>query len=62
MIRQLGEQASERTVKTIKLSNYRILHFATHGLVASETALFNEKAEPALAEPRWTIPPGNWTM
>src|SRR5262249_51552312 len=46
---KLGQDANERVVKSMRLSDYRILHFATHGLMADETALFNEKSEPALA-------------
>jgi CHAT domain-containing protein len=46
---KLKNEASERVLKSSRLSDYRVLHFATHGLVAGETALYNEKAEPALA-------------
>lgn len=46
---KLGPQASEAMVKSLKLGDYRIVHFATHALVAGEVALFSEQAEPALA-------------
>jgi CHAT domain-containing protein len=46
---KLGKEASERVLKGTKLDEYRIVHFATHALVASETALFDVEAEPALA-------------
>jgi len=39
-----GEKATESTVKTTNLSRYRIIAFATHGLLAGEFGL----AEPAL--------------
>jgi CHAT domain-containing protein/Tfp pilus assembly protein PilF len=42
---KLGKNATERAVKTAKLDDYRILHFATHALVAGE---INGLAEPAL--------------
>src|SRR5262249_25674325 len=41
----LREAASETTVKTTRLDAYRVLHFATHGLVAGE---LSGLAEPAL--------------
>jgi CHAT domain-containing protein len=42
--------ASETTVKQAKLDTYRIVYFATHGLVAGEVEKFAKvKAEPALA-------------
>jgi CHAT domain-containing protein len=49
----LGEQATERTVKELsaggRLATYRVIHFATHGLLAGETERFAQsKAEPAL--------------
>ena len=49
----LGERATEKTVKSLSaagtLANARIVHFATHGLLAGETQLFAAaKAEPAL--------------
>jgi CHAT domain-containing protein/Tfp pilus assembly protein PilF len=46
---RLGKEATERAVRAVRLSDYRILHFATHALVANETALFAAQAEPALA-------------
>jgi CHAT domain-containing protein len=39
-----GEKATESAVKTMDLSRYRIIAFATHGLLAGESGL----AEPAL--------------
>jgi hypothetical protein len=47
----LGRDASEATVKRAPLADYRIVYFATHGLVASD---INGLAEPSLA---LTIPP-----
>ena len=50
----LGKAASETAIKRDKLDDYRIVYFATHGLVAGEVALANKNgAEPALA---FTIP------
>jgi CHAT domain-containing protein len=47
---KLGVFASETTVKQTKLDAYRIVYFATHGLVAGEVEKFAKvKAEPALA-------------
>jgi CHAT domain-containing protein len=47
---KLGVLASETTVKQAKLDDYRIVYFATHGLVAGEVEKFAKvKAEPALA-------------
>ena len=46
---RLGNEATEHAVKAARLEDYRILHFATHALVANETALFAARAEPALA-------------
>jgi CHAT domain-containing protein len=47
---KLGIFASETTVKQTKLDDYRIVYFATHGLVAGEVQKFAKvKAEPALA-------------
>lgn len=46
----LGTAASETTVKTTDLSNYRVVYFATHGLVAGE---LKGLGEPALA---FTVP------
>jgi CHAT domain-containing protein/tetratricopeptide (TPR) repeat protein len=42
----LREAASENTVKRIALSDYRVVYFATHGLVAGEV---KGLAEPSLA-------------
>ena len=36
----LGERATETNVRQMQLSNSRVLMFATHGLLASETAQF----------------------
>ncbi|MFZ1108646.1 MAG: CHAT domain-containing protein [Rhodomicrobium sp.] len=49
----LGERATVRKVKALSasgdLARARVVHFATHGLLAGETALFAKaKAEPAL--------------
>jgi CHAT domain-containing protein len=33
---KLGRQANEQTVKTTDLSKYRVVVFATHGLVPGE--------------------------
>jgi CHAT domain-containing protein/Tfp pilus assembly protein PilF len=47
---KLGEAASEATVKRSKLSDYKIVYFATHGLISGEVQQFlRTKAEPALA-------------
>jgi CHAT domain-containing protein/Tfp pilus assembly protein PilF len=47
---KLGALASETMVKQTKLDDYRIVYFATHGLVAGEVERFAKlKAEPALA-------------
>ena len=47
---KLGVFATETTVKQTKLDDYRIVYFATHGLVAGEVEKFAKvKAEPALA-------------
>jgi CHAT domain-containing protein len=46
----LGLVATETAVKKAKLDEYRIVYFATHGLVAGDLAKFSKaKAEPALA-------------
>jgi len=51
---KLGLNASEKAVKQSKLDDYRIVYFATHGLVAGDLKEFTKaKAEPALA---FTIP------
>ncbi len=45
----LGKDMTEAAVKAAPLSRYRIVHFATHGLLAGETAqLITARAEPAL--------------
>ena len=45
----LGANATETRVKQEKLDQYRIVYFATHGLVAGEVAKFAKlNAEPAL--------------
>jgi CHAT domain-containing protein len=46
---KLGLDATVTAVKHTKLDQYRIVYFATHGLVAGELEKFNKaKAEPAL--------------
>jgi CHAT domain-containing protein/tetratricopeptide (TPR) repeat protein len=55
----LGEQATERSLKALSadgtLGNSRVVHFATHGLLAGETeSLIKVQAEPALI---FTPPP-----
>jgi len=45
---KLGKDATEAMVKSTKLDDYRVLHFATHALVASETAGYTDMSEPAL--------------
>ena len=49
----LGARATESTLKSLSaagtLKTWRVLHFATHGLVAGETKSFSvNRAEPAL--------------
>jgi CHAT domain-containing protein len=49
----VGGQATETKIKALsdsgRLADARVVHFATHGLLAGETALFTaSKAEPAL--------------
>ncbi|HSR81517.1 MAG TPA: CHAT domain-containing tetratricopeptide repeat protein, partial [Hyphomicrobiaceae bacterium] len=49
----LGERATERNLKRLsregKLARYRVVHFATHGLLSGESeAILKAKAEPAL--------------
>jgi CHAT domain-containing protein len=49
----LGARATERNLKALSregmLAHYRIVHFATHGLLAGESeAILKAKAEPAL--------------
>ncbi len=46
---RLGKAANEAAVKDMKLDQYRIVYFATHGLVAGETKLVANFAEPSLA-------------
>lgn len=47
---RLGKSATERNVKQARLDKYRVVYFATHGLVAGEVAkLGGKSAEPALA-------------
>jgi CHAT domain-containing protein/Tfp pilus assembly protein PilF len=47
---RFGLDASEAVVKRTKLDQYRIVYFATHGLVAGDLAQFGKVgAEPALA-------------
>jgi CHAT domain-containing protein/Flp pilus assembly protein TadD len=47
---KLGLAATETAVKQAKLDQYRIVYFATHGLVAGDLESFaKDKAEPALA-------------
>lgn len=47
---RLGREASEANVKASDLSRYRVVYFATHGLVAGDLAKLGSKvAEPALA-------------
>jgi CHAT domain-containing protein len=48
---KLGKDANERVVKTTKLSGYRIVAFATHGLMADDIEGLNEPAL-ALTAPR----------
>ena len=51
---KLGMDATEEAVKQSKLDDYRIVYFATHGLVAGDLQAFTKaKAEPALV---FTIP------
>jgi CHAT domain-containing protein len=48
----LGTRATETVIKSLndrgQLSGYRVLHFATHGLLAGETESLGSSAEPAL--------------
>src|SRR5262249_5813183 len=45
-----GRSASEAAVKQAKLDQYRIVYFATHGLLPSDVAFLGKsKIEPALA-------------
>jgi tetratricopeptide (TPR) repeat protein len=56
----LGNRATEKTVKELSasgsLANARIVHFATHGLLASEAGMVHARAEP---EHYWS-PTGPW--
>ncbi|MDN5787424.1 CHAT domain-containing tetratricopeptide repeat protein [Pseudorhodobacter sp.] len=45
----VGADASERAVKAADLSRYRMLYFATHGLVSGDVVGAQSLAEPALA-------------
>jgi CHAT domain-containing protein len=46
---RLGVQATETAAKQAKLDQYRIVYFATHGLISGELETFGkDKAEPAL--------------
>jgi CHAT domain-containing protein/Flp pilus assembly protein TadD len=45
---KIEKDATERAVKTTKLDGYRIVHFATHAMVAGETAKYTDLSEPAL--------------
>jgi CHAT domain-containing protein len=56
----LGARATEANLKALsrsgRLARYRVLHFATHGVLAGESeAILKAKAEPALI----LSPPGN---
>ncbi|WP_334361200.1 MULTISPECIES: CHAT domain-containing tetratricopeptide repeat protein [unclassified Bradyrhizobium] len=51
----LGKQASEQAVKTIDLSGFKVLAFATHGLVPGE---LNGLSQPALAMSSPTVTGG----
>lgn len=45
----LGKDMTETAVKKLPLDHYRVIHFATHGLLAGETERFTRtRAEPAL--------------
>ncbi len=47
---KFGKIATETDVKKARLADYRVLYFATHALVAGETAMFvRNQAEPAIA-------------
>jgi CHAT domain-containing protein len=54
----LGDNATEKTIKLLSgsgaLANARVVHFATHGLLARESGMVGLKAEPALI----LTPPG----
>jgi CHAT domain-containing protein/tetratricopeptide (TPR) repeat protein len=45
----LGKDMTESRLKSTTLDRYRVIHFATHGLLAGETAMMSKAlAEPAL--------------
>ena len=46
----VGERATETTIKSLPLTSYKVIHFATHGLLAFETRQVSSTtiAEPAL--------------
>jgi D-alanyl-D-alanine dipeptidase/CHAT domain-containing protein/Tfp pilus assembly protein PilF len=48
----LGERATERNLKRLsregKLARYRVVHFATHGLLSGESEALNGAPEPSL--------------
>jgi CHAT domain-containing protein len=46
---RLGKSANEAAVKNARLDQFRIVYFATHGLIAGETASVANFAEPSLA-------------
>lgn len=54
---RLGHEANEQDIKQLsqshRLDDYRVLHFATHGLLAGET----QKMSSALAEPALVLTP-----
>jgi CHAT domain-containing protein len=54
----LGDKATEKTIKALSasgaLANARVVHFATHGLLARESGIVGLKAEPGLI----LTPPG----
>ena len=52
----LGKQASEQAVKTMDLSGFKVLAFATHGLVPGE---LNGLSQPALALSSPTVTGGD---
>ncbi len=54
----LGDKATEKAIKSLSaggaLANARVVHFATHGLLARESGMVGSRAEPALI----LTPPG----
>src|SRR5262249_48050693 len=44
----VGATMSETTIKGLQLDRYRVIHFATHGLLADEVQSFGGGGEPAL--------------